>query len=129
MRRALVLVTTAAAMTVPVASANAATILVKDDFFSPKSKTYKLNTLVTFKWAGEAPHDVVAKRSGNMSGADVSREGVCAVGRKRSPRGLPAGAPAGLKTASTSEAASGPDGCPSQRSTCSRPSLMPRTTA
>lgn len=64
MRRALVLVTTAAAMTVPVASANAATILVKDDFFSPKSKTYKLNTLVTFKWAGEAPHDVVAKRSG-----------------------------------------------------------------
>ena len=64
LRRALVLAATAAAFAVPASSASAATILVKDDLFSPKVKTYKKNTLVTFKWVGKSPHDVIARRSG-----------------------------------------------------------------
>jgi len=64
MRRSLVLAATVLAFAVPASGASAATIIVKDDVFSPNSKTYKLGTLVTFKWAGKSPHDVTAKRGG-----------------------------------------------------------------
>lgn len=35
-----------------------ATVKLKDDFFSPTSKTVRKNTTVVFRWAGRAPHDV-----------------------------------------------------------------------
>ncbi len=39
-----------------------ATVQLKDNFFSPKSKTVVRNTVVTFRWAGQAPHDVKVTR-------------------------------------------------------------------
>ena len=38
------------------------TVKLKDDFFSPKSKTVKPNTTVVFKWTGRAPHNVVVEK-------------------------------------------------------------------
>ncbi len=49
--------------TVPATGATrTATVKLKDDFFSPKSKTVSRNTVVTFRWAGRAPHNVVVTR-------------------------------------------------------------------
>lgn len=43
-------------------AAKTVTVRVKDNFFSPKSLTVPAGTKVKFKWAGENPHNVVAKR-------------------------------------------------------------------
>ena len=60
-KRLLVLpVAAACALGVAVLPAGAASssISLKDDFFSPKTKSIKKGTTVTFKWAGRAPHNV-----------------------------------------------------------------------
>lgn len=38
------------------------TVKVKDDFFSPKSKTIRRNTTVVFRWTGRAPHNVTVAK-------------------------------------------------------------------
>ena len=54
----------AALLALPAHAASGTTILVKDDFFSPKSKTVAKGTTVTLKWKGVDPHDVVAELKG-----------------------------------------------------------------
>lgn len=39
-----------------------ATVKLKDDYFAPKTKTVRRNTVVVFRWAGRAPHNVVVTR-------------------------------------------------------------------
>jgi plastocyanin len=63
MRKLLVAPLLAAALVVALlASANAmaasASVSVKDNFFSPKSKSVKKGTTVKWSWAGRAPHNV-----------------------------------------------------------------------
>lgn len=41
-----------------VAKSSTATVKLKDDFFSPKSKIVRKGTTVVFKWTGKAPHNV-----------------------------------------------------------------------
>jgi plastocyanin len=43
-------------------SAGTATVRLKDNYFSPKTKTVSKNTRVTFRWAGRRAHNVVVTR-------------------------------------------------------------------
>jgi plastocyanin len=64
-RRLLVLpVVAAAALGAAVLPATAATsISVKDDVFSPKTRTVTKNTTVTWRWTGKAPHNVTVVKA------------------------------------------------------------------
>jgi len=55
----------AVVLSLPAQAASGTTMLVKDDFFSPKSKTIAKGTQLTLKWQGVNPHDVVAKKGSN----------------------------------------------------------------
>lgn len=52
-------------LVLPAQASSGATMLVKDDVFTPTSKTISKGTRLTLKWKGVNPHDVVAKRGGN----------------------------------------------------------------
>ncbi len=46
----------------PAGAASTTSVQLKDDFFSPKAKSVKKGTTVTFKFAGKAPHNVTVVR-------------------------------------------------------------------
>jgi plastocyanin len=61
-RIAAVAIIVSGALVLPAQAASGTTVLVKDDLFSPSSKTIRKGSTVTFKWKGKSVHDVVAKR-------------------------------------------------------------------
>lgn len=76
MRKTLVALAATGALGVAAIPATAATstILLKDNFFSPKTKTIKKGDTVKFVWKGKAPHNVkgtgyksAIKRTGSYS--------------------------------------------------------------
>jgi plastocyanin len=44
------------------AGAASSTVSLKDNFFSPKTKTISKGRTITFKWAGKAPHNVTVTK-------------------------------------------------------------------
>ncbi len=62
MKRSVVSALTVAVLAVTAIPALAATktVLLKDNRFSPTTLTVSKGTYVKFKWAGQAPHNVVA---------------------------------------------------------------------
>ena len=53
---------TAALLAAPANAASGKTIRLKDDLFSPRSSTVSKGATVTFRWAGQSPHDLRVKR-------------------------------------------------------------------
>lgn len=51
------------------------TVAVKDDFFSPKSKTVSKGQTVTWKWRGQAPHNVVVNKGPKKFRSSVKSSG------------------------------------------------------
>ena len=63
--RKIALSIAALAVLVPAVHAAPVEVLVKDDFFKPRSITIKKDRLVTWRWRGENPHNVAIKRAGS----------------------------------------------------------------
>ncbi|MDP2712612.1 MAG: cupredoxin domain-containing protein [Solirubrobacteraceae bacterium] len=51
------------------------TVNVKDDAFSPKRAIVKRNTLVTFRWQGNRPHDVVSRGTRRFKSSTIKTRG------------------------------------------------------
>ncbi len=56
-------------------SAGRTTIRLKDDFFSPKSKSISKGTRVTFRWSGDSAHNVTVTRGPSKFGSPTKVRG------------------------------------------------------
>lgn len=52
------------------------TIKVRDDLFSPKTARIAKNTLVTWRWSGENPHNVVSRGAKRFKSSTLKKSGV-----------------------------------------------------
>ena len=52
------------------------TIKVRDDLFSPKSTTIAKNTLVTWRWSGDNPHNVISRGTKRFKSSKLKTSGV-----------------------------------------------------
>jgi len=59
----------------PATSASRTTIRLKDNVFSPKSKTISKGTKVTFRWAGKNPHNVTVSRGPKFKASPTKKKG------------------------------------------------------
>jgi plastocyanin len=83
MRRLLVLVVLlVAAMAIALGgapsggAAGSKTIRVKDNFFSPSRTTISKNTVVTWRWSGDRPHNVRSRGTRRFRGSRTKSSGV-----------------------------------------------------
>lgn len=93
MRRLLVLaVLLVAAMAIAMGgapsggAAGTKTIRVKDDFFSPKRTTISKNTVVTWRWSADNPHNVRSRGARRFRGSRTKTNGVHRVRFRRAGR-------------------------------------------
>ena len=56
-------------------AAGTKTIAVKDDVFSPKRTTISKNTLVTWRWRGDNPHNVRSRGTKRFKSSAIKTEG------------------------------------------------------
>ena len=56
-------------------AAGTKTIVVKDDVFSPKRTTISKDTLVTWRWRGDNPHNVKSRGSKRFKSSGTKTEG------------------------------------------------------
>ena len=76
MRKTVLALPVAALLAVPaIGDAAGKTVTVGDDFFSPKTMTVKKGTTVTWKWVGDAPHDVKASGAAKFSSGSPKTSG------------------------------------------------------
>jgi plastocyanin len=90
MRRSLLLlalVLVAAIAAVPIADAATSSVGVRDNFFTPKTKTIKKNGSVKFSWSkADNPHNVTfSKKAGRPKNCGTKSSGTCT--RKFKTRG------------------------------------------